>query len=69
MTFEERINQVIQDHAATKAAIAKQMEIPYTSFLYKCKDIHRLSVLEFRKFSEILRLTEEEEDFLCGRVK
>lgn len=69
MTFEERINKVIKDRAATKAAVAKQMGIPYTTFSYKCKDIHRMSVLEFKKLSEVLRLTEEEEDFLCDRVK
>lgn len=69
MTFEQRINQILQNHAASKAAVAKQMGIPYSSFLYKCKDIHRMSVLEFRKLSEVLRLTEEEKDFLCDRVR
>lgn len=69
MTFEERVNQVIKDRAASKTAVAKQMGMPYSSFLYKCKDIHRMSVLEFKKLAEILRLTEEEEDFLCDRVR
>ena len=69
MTLEERINKVFKDRAATTAAVAKQMGMPYSSFSYKCKDIHRMSVLEFKKLSEVLRLTEEEEDFLCDRVR
>ena len=69
VTFEERINQVIKDHAVNKKALAELMEMPYTSFLYKCKDIDRLSVLEFRKLSAVLRLTEEEKEFLCNEVK
>ena len=69
MEFSDRINKVINDRAANKKAIAREIGMPYTTFLYKCKAIENWNILEFEKLTELLRLTDEERDFLCGKVK
>lgn len=69
MNFEDRMNKVLADHAANKKAVARSIGMPYSTFCYKSKkDPASFNVLEFRKLSEVLRLTDEEEAFLCEEV-
>lgn len=68
MAFEDRLNKILMEHAASKKAIAREIGMPYNTFLYKCKRIESFNVIEFRKLATVLRLTDEEVDFLCGEV-
>lgn len=68
MNFEDRLNKIISDHAANKKALAREIGMPYSTFLYKCKAVENFNIIEFRKLSSVLRLTEEEQAFLCSEV-
>lgn len=68
MEFEERLDKIISEHAATKAAIAREMGIPISTFMYKSKNLSAWTILDWRKLKSILRLSDEEEDFLCSEV-
>ena len=68
MEFEERINKVLKDHAVNKTALAIAMEMPYTTFLFKCKRGDTWTVNEARRLTAVLKLTEDEFDFLWPEV-
>lgn len=68
MDFEQKIEEIIKGRMANKKAIAENLGMPYTTFLYKCKSIDRWQVMEFKALAEALRLTDQEVDFLCNRV-
>ncbi len=67
--FQARLEKVLNDRAANKKAIARLMDMPYATFLYKCKSVESWNVLEFDRLSDVLRLSDEEKDYLCGKVK
>lgn len=69
MTFEERLDAILKKTAANKKAVAELMGIPYSTFLYKSKELERWNILEFTQLCDVMRLTEDEKDFLCGKVQ
>lgn len=68
MTFEDKMNKVLKEHAVNKKALAREIGMPYTTFLYKCKGVEYWNVIEFKKLSDVLRLSDEEQTFLCEEV-
>ena len=66
MEFHDRIDKVLNDRMVSKAAVARQIEMPPATFVYKCENLERWSYIEFNKMVKALRLTEEEIAFLCG---
>ena len=68
MNFEDRMNKVLKEHAANKKALAREIDMPYSTFCYKCRGAQYWNVLEFKKLSDVLRLTDEEKAFLCEEV-
>lgn len=68
MEFEERINKVLKDHAAQKSALATAMDMPYSTLIFKCKRGDTWTVIEARKLTAVLKLTEEELNFLWPEV-
>ena len=69
MTFEERLDSLLKDRAVNKKAFAEQIGMPYSTFLYKAKEIERWNILEFDSLAKQLHLTDDEIDFLYGKVK
>ncbi len=68
MTFEDKMNKVLKEHAVNKKALAREIGMSYTTFLYKCKGAKYWNVIEFKKLSNVLRLSDEEQAFLCEEV-
>lgn len=68
MTFQERMNSVLNDRMVTKIAVAEKLNMPISTFAYKCEDINRWSWVEFKHLIKILRLEPEEVDFLSDEV-
>ena len=68
MTFEDKMNKVLKEHAVNKKALARETGMPYTTFLYKCKGAKYWNIIEFKKLSNVLRLSDEEQAFLCEEV-
>ena len=65
MDFEQRLEKLIADHGATKQGVARLTGIAYSTFRHKCKKLERWNIVEFGKLVEALRLTPEEQAFLC----
>ena len=68
MTFEDKMNKVLKERALNKKALAREIGMSYTTFLYKCKGAKYWNVIEFKKLSNVLRLSDEEQAFLCEEV-
>lgn len=68
MNFEERFEQVIKDRGVPKKELARKLDIPYSSFLYKAKHLNAWNVPEFQNMVKTLRLTDEEVVFLATEV-
>ena len=68
MTFEDKMNKVLKEHAVNKKALAREIGMSYTTFLYKCKGAKYWNIIEFKKRSNVLRLSDEEQAFLCEEV-
>lgn len=68
MSFEERFNQILKERGASKAALARILDIPQSTFMYKSKRLDAWKVPEFNKLVTELRLTDEEVTFLTSEV-
>lgn len=68
MPFADRFSQIVKDRGISQAELSRRVGIPYSSFRYKSKQLSAWNAVEFRKLSEVLHLTEEEEDFLTHEV-
>lgn len=68
MTFQERMNKVLTDRMTAKTALAEKLDMPISTFSYKCEALDRWSWVEFTNLITILRLEPNEVDFLTGKV-
>lgn len=69
MDFEGRFMKVLADHGATIPSLAKALDMPKNTLRYRSKNINSWNIVDFLKLSSILRLTDEEVNFLTLGVE
>lgn len=64
MDFAERFDTLISNHGMDKKKLARLMEIPYSTFLYKTSHESAWNVTDFRKLIRVMNLDAAEAAFL-----
>lgn len=68
MNFADKFSEIIKDRGMPQSEVARRIGMPYATFRYKSNHFSAWKVTEWGKLVSVLRLTDEEVEFLANDV-